>query len=1132
MSIYKLSGSQEANTTSITTETQEAIKYFTYDPETEIITASKALETTLNSLYLGEQHKMSSGSENIYFTNLSSDINYFPMWGGLKDQSVAANRDSTGFIPPSGRVYSDMFSLPLGGLPASGTSVGYAGDNYFGINITGVGITTVAAEDVPSTVKLQYRITINGVQVYMQTLPRGVSTRSTAGVSISAGDVIEWFFDHPVDVAAGTTLHAEIHKVNKEDDVDLGVFQVRQGDTVDPNTGLLRYQATVHNRLFEDKDLELISPYLKYQAMDFKIDATGSNIALRDLSLGADSTLVSHSVNTLEALANGTNIQIKLKDGQKVLIESLPVSGASVNGAYVNSVLNSAVLELNALFTNTAGFASAGGNPVISFVLSGNNLTLGLQDGTSYTVDVTTLGVDENNFVSSGAVSGSDLVLTMSDASTVTIDASNMINGSSGLATNSSWFISYGTNANDAVGTSVNDSTVNTQLPFYFGEALTRGSEFKWNFQSNGGYNLILGIWDGAETPLAYNAGSITASNWGTMFNYAAGFTAGSNSTLLATNSGAKYVVSNGDAMGIRFGNDGHLTLVDYSGTNEVAVAKTTIPLAVDSFNMQMHTWSGGVFPNGIINNVDYIWDIVHDYANVEAGILNGILDHTIIKSAISIEIGEKIMFMLDEVGRGDYFGTNYTNASTGVATAEEQLDNQFIYQTNEALVFTIGGANDWNVNTNASGYFFAANLDQYRDGGGSGTVQGMFSLRFNTDGKLTIYDEDSGVKVATAKNDPVVGSSVHLYFGVKGNRAYSSIPVISKQAIGSGSQPNTNFAPTVSDQTVTVTESSTLNYTIVDSDNIVNQYVEVDAPSWMVMNQTTGVLSGTAPAFSGSAADTVVVNCKAGNSVGGIVSFTVTVTVAANTSYTNSNSLSFNGTSSFVQGNATLMNAMDRVSNGDGSAWSLSMWIKPSSTTSTGTLFNYGGNASLGAITLHQTGGNNLTLQYGTAYNKIVIASLGCLTVGSWNHLLISFDGGTTGVNQADLSNYYSRFSIAVDGVFVTQYGSHNNYGYSGALNGNNVSDNIFRIGRDSNVYNNYSDAVINQVGIWGSDQSANLATIYNSGVTQDLSLLATAPAHYYEIGSSVTTVTDLVGSADLTGYNFVASDLVTDTP
>jgi hypothetical protein len=42
----------------------------------------------------------------------------------------------------------------------------------------------------------------------------------------------------------------------------------------------------------------------------------------------------------------------------------------------------------------------------------------------------------------------------------------------------------------------------------------------------------------------------------------------------------------------------------------------------------------------------------------------------------------------------------------------------------------------------------------------------------------------------------------------------------------------------------------------------------------------------------------------------------------------------------------------------------------------------------------------------------------------------------------------------------------------------------------------------------------------------------LASAPAHYYEIETSVTTITDIIGSADLTGYNFVSGDLVTDTP
>ena len=895
-----------------------------------------------------------------------------------------------------------------------------------------------------------------------------------------------------------------------------------------------RYQTTVLNRFFDDKDLELISPYVHYQAMDFGLDSTGSTILMRDLSLGANSFLQPHAVNTLEAFAVGTTIQIKAKGGAKIIVESLPVSGASINGSYVNSVLNQAVIQLNEIFTNTAGFAGGGGNDVTNFTLSGDDLTIILADGTSYTVDVTSLGVDTNKFVSSGLVSGSNLVLTMSDASEITIDATNMINGSSGLASNSGWNISYGANANDSVATSTNDSTVYNQLPFYFGQALEQGSEFKWNFQSNGGSNLIMGIWDGAESPVAYNGGANTASNWGTSFTYAGGFTDSSNSTLLTTNSGSKYVVSNGDAMGIRFGNDGHLTLIDYSGATEVAVAKTTIPLAVTSFNMQMYTWANGVLPNGIINNVDYIWDIVHDFANVEAGIINGILDHTVLKSAISIEKGEKLMFMLDEVGQGDYFGTNYTNASSGVSTAEEQLDNEFKYETNEALSFEFSGTGDWDVNTNATYYFDnGAGVVGYRKGGAS-TVQGMFSMRFNDNGKLTIYSEDNGEKVATAKADPAVGSSVHLYFGVRANRAYYSIPVISKQTIGQGSQPDVNFVPTVADQTVSITEGEVLNFQIISSDNIVNQFVETDAPSWMSMNQTSGVLSGTAPAFVGTSADTIVVNCKAGNAIGGTVDFTVTVTVAE-VAYTNSKSLSLNGTSQWLQGNPTVMNALDRATNGDGNAWTISMWVKPDTTnTSNQTLLVYGAGDDYngGAITVKQSGGTSLVLNYGTVYDNIILVAGNSFVNNTWQHVMITFDGGTTGVDSNLSTDYYSRFDIYIDGVLKSNVGVASNSGYDGAISGANPSDNIFRIGRASNVHNNYYGGIINQVAIWNSDETANLSTIYNSGATQDLSSLTSTPSHYYEIESSITTVTDVSGSADLTGYNFSASDLVSDTP
>ena len=1239
----------------------ETLKHFTYDAEQDQLIGDRAIETTLNSLFLGEQHKMSSGAENIFFTNLGNNTNFYPMWGGLKDQSLTINQGADGFIPPSGRVYSDMFNLPLGGNPTL-TSIGYSGGNYFGVNVAGLGITTTAGENLPAGQNLVYTLSINGKSVYKQILPQNhVRSENT----IYAGDVIEWWFDHPVEIHAGTTIFAEIRKVDRVNDIDHGIFQVRQGDELQTD-GNYRYQAVVHNRLFEDKDLELISPYLKYKAMDFGLDSTGSTILLKDLTLGANSLLVPHAVNTLEAIANGTEIQIKIKGGAKVIVESLPVNAVSINGAFVNSVLNQAVVQLNSIFTNTAGFASDD-TFVNSFTLSGNDLTLGLNDGVSYTVDVTTLGVDENNFVASGSLSGTDLTLTMTDSTTVvidasslavdndtiisfgtlvgndltltandsstvtidvtalnvdtnlhvvsgvlngtdidltmsdasvitvdavslaidnnttvtggvvsgtdivlslsdaslitidastlggsgssgnpvvsgsvvgtnlvlvlddatqiTIDATNMINGSSGLASNSGWNISYGTNANDAVGTSTNDSTVNQQLPFYFGEALTRGSEFKWNFQSNGGANLILGIWDGAEVATAYNGGSITASNWGTSFSYAGGFIAGSNSTLTNTTNGSKYVVTNGDVIGMRFLNDGHLVLMDLTGGGEVEIARTTIALSVTSFNIQMHTWANGVLPNGIISNSDFLWDIKHDYANTEAGVLNGVLTHTILERQLTLSTGEQYMIPLNKQGAGETFGIGYTGATTGVVTAEDDLLTSFKYQTNESIIADI----NWAHNTLASGFFTAGggSIDSYRVGG-AGTEMGLVSLRYITDNTLELWSETNNERIATTVVHPN-GSDINLFFGVNGNTSYSNLPVISKQIIGQGSQPDVNFVPTVANQTASVTEADVLNFQIISSDNIVNQFVEVDAPSWMSLNQNSGILSGTAPAYLGTSADTIVVNCKAGNAIGGTIEFTVTITVAQ-VAYTNNKSLKFPSSSNaYLNGNHALVTSLQRTGNGSGSsdAWSISVWVKPSTITNSQTLFYFGGDdlTNEGRIDITQFSGNNLLFRYGNNANNLNYIGVGNFTTGAWNHVLVTYSGADTLIANGGAT----AFSMFINGVNGTSQLQQTGGGFSA-----NIPADKFRLGRllGATTSQYLSDGIVNQVAIFNTDESANISTIYNSGATQDLSLLSSAPVHYYEMENSVTTIPDIIGSADLTGFNFNNVDLVTDTP
>jgi len=416
-----------------------------------------------------------------------------------------------------------------------------------------------------------------------------------------------------------------------------------------------------------------------------------------------------------------------------------------------------------------------------------------------------------------------------------------------------------------------------------------------------------------------------------------------------------------------------------------------------------------------------------------------------------------------------------------------------------------------------------------------------MISLVYNLDNSLDLYSEDLGEVIATKKVD-LDGSPFNFYFGVNEATTSEYIPSISKQTIGAGSQPVTSFAPDISNQSFDITEGQAFSVQIaLDSgSDIVNQFVEQDAPTWAVLNQSTGLFIGTAPAYGAS--NTYVINCKAANAVGGIINFTITLNVIEIV-YTNTKSLIFeDGVSSYLGGNAALVTALERSSNGDGNAWTIAFWFKGSTQNTGQTLFYFGAAdvVNNGHIEIKQTnhnGSKRLRFRYGTNVNHIQLTTpSGSINPNNWQHVLVSFNGGTTGVSSNNLSDYYSRFKIYIDGTLQTTSNTHNNNGYSGSLVGQN-----YRFGRFSS--GNYpKDILLNQLAIWGSDQSSNILGLYNNGATQDISALNAGtglintsylqPDHYYEIEDSVTTIQDLAGTAHFIGYNFNSSDLVNDTP
>ena len=148
-----------------------------------------------------------------------------------------------------------------------------------------------------------------------------------------------------------------------------------------------------------------------------------------------------------------------------------------------------------------------------------------------------------------------------------------------------------------------------------------------------------------------------------------------------------------------------------------------------------------------------------------------------------------------------------------------------------------------------------------------------------------------------------------------------------------------------------------------------------------------------------------------------------------------------------------------------------------------------------------------------GSSYKNSGTATPGTGTSGQGNR-------GGNGVGT-----YFGGFTFSINGSNAVTGIAHQGNGWGGSI----VADK-FKIGNLGNT--NYFKGTMHQVAIWDTNEFSNLATIYNSGATQDLSALSSSPAHIYEMGSSITTVTDLVGSANLTPFGFTIASVVTDAP
>ena len=174
------------------------------------------------------------------------------------------------------------------------------------------------------------------------------------------------------------------------------------------------------------------------------------------------------------------------------------------------------------------------------------------------------------------------------------------------------------------------------------------------------------------------------------------------------------------------------------------------------------------------------------------------------------------------------------------------------------------------------------------------------------------------------------------------------------------------------------------------------------------------------------------------------------------------------------------------------------SFWIKP---TSLGTSFLVGRNTSSDYIWLRTVSQIRVRVNFSTY--SFIESGGNDINANAWNHLLV----------VRDASN---NLRIFLNGAIFAS---------SQVAAGDHRLDQIGKVGTS------YYDGNVDETAFWDSDQSSNLATIYNSGVPNDISSLS--PTLWYRMGDGDTspTLTDN-GSGGNNGTMTNFSTFSTDVP
>jgi hypothetical protein len=236
-----------------------------------------------------------------------------------------------------------------------------------------------------------------------------------------------------------------------------------------------------------------------------------------------------------------------------------------------------------------------------------------------------------------------------------------------------------------------------------------------------------------------------------------------------------------------------------------------------------------------------------------------------------------------------------------------------------------------------------------------------------------------------------------------------------------------------------------------------------------------------------------------------------ITLTTSSTPSFSNTKSIQLDGVDDYV----TMGDVLDFERT---SAFSISAWVKRGSTDVNGSIVSkMESSGSYRGYLLHITSSNKVRFilrNVNTTSNRLLVDTTSSITSGNWNHILVTYDGSSSG----------NGVKIYINGVSDTVT-------TSGTLSATTLNSSPFNIGaRNGNSL--FATSTIDEVSVFNSELSqSNVTSIYNSGVPNDISSLS--PLSWWRCGDGDTSprLTDN-GSASNDGTMTNFRTFSTDVP